>query len=202
MVAARPRSSLFRNLRAPAPLPTALPSSGTVLVLPIQLRPYTCADALPSPGVAGNQTCAQQFPPAGCRSPPGWLRALAEQRSCAGSWRKSEELVTENLGKDKGKKKKNPGTWQDPMQVSMRNPMWPSLARGRAGDRPGLSRGPRRCQCPPNLQPGPGQAWSGARGSGGSASPLSQRRWEGTVPRCPGSRLPLVAPVTYLLLSV
>lgn len=85
---------------------------------------------------------------------PGSLWAFAAQRSRAGSWRKSEEMVRENLGNGKGKKKinKNPGTWQVPTQVSMRNPTWPSPARACAGALPGLSRGQRRCQCPPNFR--------------------------------------------------
>lgn len=72
------------------------------------------------PGFASNRTCAQQLPPAGCRqprarwdnggsSPPGSPRAFAAQHSRAGSWRKSEELVRENLGKGKGKKILGPG---------------------------------------------------------------------------------------------
>lgn len=72
-------------------------------------------------------------------------------------------------------KKKYPGTWQDPTQVSMRNPTWPSLARACAGALPGLSRGQRRCQCPPNFRQSPSQAWSRGHSSGCSTSPFSHR---------------------------
>lgn len=83
------------------------PSSGD-----LNLRQHL---AIP-PSFAGNRTCAQQLPPAGCRrprarwdnggsSPPGSLQAFAAQHSHARSWRKSEALVRENLGNGKGKKK-------------------------------------------------------------------------------------------------
>lgn len=101
--------------------------------------------------------------------------ALLPASSCAALASRQLEEISAGWRQSGQRQGKNPGSWQVPTQVSMRNPARPSPARVCAGSLPALSRGQRRCQCPPSSLLPPSQAWSRARCAGGSASPLSKR---------------------------
>lgn len=164
------------------------------------------------PGCAGNETCAQRLPPAGCHrpcarwdnigsSPAGSLRVFAAQRSRAGSWRKSEELVRENLGKGKGKKKiswnlaRSYASFHEKSNVAIAGPR---LCWSSPRPLPGSEALPMPTQLSAESQPSL-VPWPQLRLL---HKPLLPPLPLPPVPRHPGSRLPLIAPVTYLLLSV